>query len=168
MKLACTLAEALHWFNPAVHMAASRCISSMEIACDEAVILEVLDIERELYGESLVEIVRRCGNVRVSGMTTGMNDRRGSLKERIMNILDMSEKKRGAAIVALALCLCIIAGGVVGCSVDAGEDEGGSGKVNVNTESTDTDAEVTDTVESTDTVETTDDAAASSDGTTCT
>lgn len=165
VKLACTLAEALHWFNPAVHMAASRCISSMEIACDEAVILEVLDIERELYGESLVEIVRRCGNVRVSGMTTGMNDRRGSLKERIMNILDMSEKKRGAAIVALALCLCIIAGGVVGCSVDAGEDEGGSGKVNVNTESTDTDAEVTDTVESTDTVETTEDAAASSDGT---
>lgn len=117
VKLLCTAAIAVHWFNPAAHVAASRCVSAMELACDEAVVRTMNESSRARYGETLLEIVRRCADVRTSSMTTGMNSRRSNVKERIMNILDTNKKKRGITIVAAVLCICMIAGGVVGCAV---------------------------------------------------
>jgi len=117
VKLLCTAAIAVHWFNPAAYVAASRCVSAMELACDEAVVRTMNDSSRARYGETLLEIVRRCADIRTSSMTTGMNSRRSNVKERIMNILDTNKKKRGITIVAAVLCICMIAGGVVGCAV---------------------------------------------------
>ena len=117
VKLLCTAAIAVHWFNPAAYVATARCVSAMELACDEAVVRTMNESSRARYGETLLEIVRRCADVRTSSMTTGMNSRRSNVKERIMNILDTNKKKRGITIVAAVLCICMIAGGVVGCAV---------------------------------------------------
>jgi len=117
VKLACTVAQSIHWFNPAVYAAASRCDASMELACDAAVLRELGDASRSAYGTTLLDIVRRCEGVKDSPMTTGMNATAGAVKERIMNILDTGKKKRGITLIALTLVFCMIAGTVVGCAV---------------------------------------------------
>ena len=140
-KLLCTAAEALHWFNPAVHKAASRFNSAMELACDEIVIRKLGNAERAVYGDALLDIVRRCEGVKESPMTTALSGNAGAVKERIMNILDTGKKRRGISIIAVTLVICMIAGAVVGCAVkDSGnatetpvtenENENGNGNEN--------------------------------------
>ena len=142
-KLLCTAAEALHWFNPAVHKAASRFNSAMELACDEIVIRKLGNAERAVYGDALLDIVRRCEGVKESPMTTALSGNAGAVKERIMNILDTGKKRRGISIIAVTLVICMIAGAVVGCAVkDSGnatetpvtENENGNGNENKNAE----------------------------------
>ena len=123
VKLACMAAQAVHWFNPMSHIAASKCVSEMELSCDEAVLYGMSESDRLTYGNALLAIVRRSGGVRPSGLTTGMNPRRSAVKERLMNILDMTKKRRGVAVIAAVVALCIAAGAVVGCSFGIAEPD---------------------------------------------
>ncbi len=116
IKLACTLAEALYWFNPLVHLAAARCNAEMELSCDEAVLSGLEENARRSYGGVMLEIVRNCSRRR-SMLTTQFNPHKTAVKERMMNILDMKKKKRGKVILAAALILCIVLGVVVGCDI---------------------------------------------------
>lgn len=118
MKLLCTVAQAVNWFNPFAHAAVSKCVSEMEISCDEAVLRGTSESDRLIYGRALLAIVRRSGAFRMSGLTTGMNPRRSAVKERIMYIVDMRNKRRGIAVIAAVVAMCIVGGAVVGCTFD--------------------------------------------------
>lgn len=123
MKLLCTAALAVNWFNPLAYAAVSRCTSEMELSCDEAVLRGMSESDRIAYGRTLLDIVRRSGSVRPSGLTTGMNPKRSAVKERLMNVLDMTKKRRGVAVIATVVAFCIVAGAVVGCSFGVSEPD---------------------------------------------
>ncbi len=116
IKLLCLVAESLYWFNPLVHLAAARCNAEMELSCDEAVLAGLSEDSRRSYGNVMLEIVKHCSRRR-SGLTTGFNPHKNAVRERLLNILDMSGKKRGRAIIAACLTLCLVAGTVIGCAV---------------------------------------------------
>ncbi len=120
VKLACIFAESLHWFNPLVYIAASRCNAEMELSCDESVLAGMDEDVRRSYGNVMLEIVKHCSRRR-STLTTRFNPHKNAVKERILNILDMTKKKRGRILIAAVLVLCILAGTILGCTI-IGED----------------------------------------------
>lgn len=109
VKLVCVLACSVHWFNPLVHLAASRCNREMELSCDESVLTGLDDAARVSYGKVMLEIIKSCRSTSTS-MTTHFNPRKSAVLERFQGILDSTVKKRGVWIIVLVLALCILAG----------------------------------------------------------
>ncbi len=116
IKLVCLLVESLYWFDPIVHLATARCNAEMELSCDEEVLTGLNEDIRRSYGNVMLDIVEHCNRKR-SLLTTQFNPHKNAVKERIMNILDMKKKKRGRAVITVALVLCIVSGTVIGCTV---------------------------------------------------
>ncbi len=121
IKLICLLAQSLYWFNPFVYIAVKRCNAEMELSCDEEVLSGAEEDVRRAYGNVMLDIVRHCSERRC-GLTTGFNPHKNAVKERLLNILDMTKKKKGRLIIAAVLVVCIIAGTVIGCNLKENSD----------------------------------------------
>ncbi len=123
IKLVCLIAESLYWFHPLVHIAAARCNAEMELSCDEEVLSGMDAAVRRTYGSVMLDIVAHCSR-RSSLLTTQFNPHVNAVRERLLNILDTTKKKRGASFILAALILCLLTGAVIGCTVryeDPGE-----------------------------------------------
>ncbi len=122
VKLLCTVAVSLHWFNPAVWMARYHCARTMELACDEAVLADHGYEVRSAYGNVLFEILRRCSQPanrrKAAPLTTQFQPGKQLMKERFTRIMDESRKNSGAVLLVLVFILCAISGGIVGCVKD--------------------------------------------------
>lgn len=129
IKLVCLLTESMYWFNPLVYLATKRCNAEMELSCDEAVLVGVNEDVRRSYGSVMLDIAEHC-SCKKNQLTTQFNPNKNAVKERIMNILDMTKKKRGRVVIAAALVLCIVACSVIGCTV---KENDGKTKGSVNT-----------------------------------
>jgi len=111
LKLLALLANAVHWWNPAVWLARKCLERDIEWACDEAV-LEGADVsERKAYGAVLLS----AADHRRKPLTTAFAGDARTMKRRLEALL--TEKKRsGAALTLLAaagaLCLLLL----VSCS----------------------------------------------------
>jgi len=116
VKLICLAARSLHWFNPFVHLAARRCTQAMELSCDEAVLSGCDEDIRRSYGNVMLDIVKRCRN-RGEMLTTHFNPKKRAVKERFMNIIDTTAKRKGIAVIAAVLLIC-----AAGCTVNVIEN----------------------------------------------
>ena len=134
IKAVCLLARSMHWFNPLVHLAAFRCEMEMELSCDEAVLSGCSEDTRAVYGEIMLDIIRRCRNNR-GALTTHFNPKKNAVKARLKNILYGSGKRRGTMLIVLCVILCLIAGAVVACRTEEPEDETVSENTEVQDES---------------------------------
>lgn len=119
VKLLCAVAEALHWFNPIIHIITRKCIYEMELSCDETALKGSNEDERVLYGEALINIVKSRKSHYRSLLTTEFSSKKGMLKERIISITDSNKKRKGTAFVALMLMICIFSGALIGCKIEA-------------------------------------------------
>ena len=113
-KFLCLVATSLYWFHPLVHLASKRFHAEMELSCDEKVLDGMSEAARRSYGNVMLDIVNRC-RPNAHSLTTRFDPHTSSVKERFMNILDMTKKRRGIPIVICAIALCLLAGTVIGC-----------------------------------------------------
>ncbi len=110
-KLACVTGCALHWFNPAVHLAAARCQAEMELSCDESVLAGLDEEARRSYGNVMLDLLRFSACSRQTmPLTTQFPPKKRALRERFVNIMDMSKKKRGIAVILAAALLSSLSG----------------------------------------------------------
>ena len=119
VKLLCAVAESLHWFNPIIHAVADKCISEMELSCDETALKGLDEGRRVSYCEALMSIARIQKSRDL--LTTGFGSKEGALKERIISITDSGKKRKGTAFAALILVLCITSGAFVGYKSEAAD-----------------------------------------------
>lgn len=100
----------LHWFNPLVWWMSRVAGQNLELCCDEDVAGKGDAAFRHRYGRLLLESA-------AEGMGPVLSSRFGSgkaeLKARLQNLF--VEKKRGRALVCLALVCTMLAGGLVAC-----------------------------------------------------
>ncbi len=122
IKAICLLARSFHWFNPLSHLAAFRCEMEMELSCDESVLAGCDENTRAAYGEVMLDIIRRCRRNR-GALTTHFNPKKNAVKAGFTNILYGSGKKRGLWLIGVCLVLCLIAGAIVACRVEAEPEE---------------------------------------------
>ncbi len=131
VKLACVFGCALHWFNPAVHLAATRCCAEMELSCDEAVLAGMDEDARRSYGKVMLDLLRHSGG-RPIILTTQFHPKKREVRERFLNIMDISKKKRGIAVILTAAILCSFAGMVFAYEAEPPADGENYIKINDN------------------------------------
>ncbi len=116
LKLLSLFALSVHWFNPVVYLAARRFHEETELSCDEAVLNGMDEDARRGYGYVLLSILRRGGR-RADGLTTQFKPDKHAVRARFEGILDLSQKKRGRAWIALTLAVCLLMGTLAACRV---------------------------------------------------
>ena len=107
-KMLAWLVVVLHWFNPVLWLSFVLLTRDMEMSCDERVLEEAGEGQKENYGEFLLSLAAPSGFPAGSPLAFGES----SVKARIRNILRY--KKRGkaaviaaAVLVALGIWLCL-------------------------------------------------------------
>ena len=122
MKLAGALCLSLNFMNPAAYIAVRRMEAEMEFSCDERVLAGKSETERAAYGSALLDAVKADVKSRAP-MTTRFDLGGKELKRRFALIMEQSGKRRGVALVALALALVLIAPAVISCTTSTASDE---------------------------------------------
>ena len=100
----------LHWFNPLVWWMSRVAGRNLELCCDEAVAGKENSAFRHRYGRLLLECATEgAGPV----LSSRFGSSKEELKARLTNLF--VSKKRGLALVCLALACAVLAGGLVAC-----------------------------------------------------
>lgn len=120
-KLVLLLANAIHWFNPAVWLMVYAADRDLELSCDEAVVAGRDEAYREEYGRCLLAVVR-AGMSRRTLFTTNFYSGKKTLKNRLATIFDTTKKHRGTLALAALLLAAAVAGSLVACTPDGGKN----------------------------------------------
>lgn len=112
IKALALLANAIHWFNPAVYGLRKDLDRYMEISCDERVVGGMPESERRFYGETILNVLERAANQR-AGIFTGFSDNAAWMKSRLIHILKATRKNRRSAVLSAILAVTVMVSGVV-------------------------------------------------------
>ncbi|MCM3702428.1 M56 family metallopeptidase [Paenibacillus macerans] len=112
IKALALLANAIHWFNPAVYVLRKDLDRYMEISCDERVVGGMPESEKRFYGETILNVLERAANQR-AGIFTGFSDNAAWMKSRLIHILKATQKNRRSAVLAAVSAVTVMVSGVV-------------------------------------------------------
>lgn len=98
-----TIAQALHWFNPLVHLAAARLAEERELACDALALEHLRSDERSAYGGTVLEVLDRLRQPSAVPGLVGMTTTHQQLKRRIKMIAGFRPQSRHSLLFAAVL-----------------------------------------------------------------
>ena len=134
LKLLFVTANALHWFNPLIYIMQKEAVVDMELSCDEEVIRQTAYADRKAYTETLLSTFNKQ-HKKGTFLTTQFYGGKIIMKKRFKNILTRSPKKNGVLLCIGAVCIVLISGMLIGCSVinnDSPEESGQTDLDNTN------------------------------------
>ncbi len=106
IKLLQLAARCLHWYNPLIYAMNREINYACEASCDEQV-MRGADLDtRQYYSETIIAVIRRQGCPRTALSTTFYGGKKG-MKNRILSIMDMKARRRGALILCPVLVLAL-------------------------------------------------------------
>jgi len=101
------LAQALHWFNPAVWLAAQQARIDMELSCDELT-LSHLDVqEHREYGRTIIKLLDTSVQTRRLAMLAAIGEDATQVKRRIQMIANFQQSHRGSPALAVGILLAL-------------------------------------------------------------
>lgn len=107
------IARAIHWFNPAIHFAATRMRLEFELAADAAVLRNCTSDERAEYGETILKVLA-SSMAPPTLLALGMAEETRNLKERLSA---MAQPRRpGSYALAIVLLSGLIISGLSSAS----------------------------------------------------
>ena len=104
----------LHWFNPLMIFLRREISRACELSCDEAVIRDMTDDEKQSYGDTLLAL-STSRRPPVGILATTLCEKKSELKERLISIMKYKKKTIWAVILSVILALAL-----TGCSVALG------------------------------------------------
>ena len=115
------LANALHWFNPLVWLMSRQAGRDVELVCDSEAVRGLDREGRGLYGSVILEMVRK--GERAPAFSTYFSGGVRSMKERLRNLFDQKNKRKGALALGMLVLLAGAAGLFAACSTPKAEEE---------------------------------------------
>ncbi len=115
-KLVMNLAVLVHWYNPLVWLARRLAAQDIELACDETVLAGKNAVYRAAYADSVFKTAASTAlhkNGRAPLLSTGFANDKDSLKQRFSAICSRVAKRPGRAVLVAAVCIVLLAGGLV-------------------------------------------------------
>lgn len=97
-----TIARALHWFNPLVHLAAARLGEERELACDALALAQLRGAERSAYGGTVLQLLDQLRAP--APVLVGMTTTKRQVKRRILMIARFQQRRSSSILFALFLC----------------------------------------------------------------
>jgi len=136
VKLVMLIANAVHWFNPAVYVLNRHLNTACELSCDEKLVSEMDTQNRIFYGETILQVLQYSttrrnltGNI---AFATNLCNSKKNFKRRLASMMNTKRMKKSIAALALATGLLIVGGGFAlsnmlnaAMPVYAGESAGG-------------------------------------------
>ena len=111
-KLVLICANAVHWFNPLVYLMTAMSNKDIEMACDSEVIRGSDTAFRKQYSETILSTIQK-GNQRRLAFSTNFYGGKKTMKERFINIFDMSKKRKGIAALCAISVIVVISGAAI-------------------------------------------------------
>jgi len=115
VKLLMLVANAIHWFNPAVYALNMQLNAICELSCDEKVVLEMNAQNRKLYGETILQVLmystaqkNLVGNV---AFATNLCNSKKNFKRRLISMMNTRKMRKPIVALALATGLLVVGGG---------------------------------------------------------
>jgi bla regulator protein BlaR1 len=119
-----SILQALHWFNPIVHLVFARLRSDRELAADELVLSLTGDEQRGDYGDTLVKLLQTLSRRPALSGTVGILERVHPMRRRITMIAQF-HRNAPRWTLAAAACLLILAALGLTDRVRGGDDAPG-------------------------------------------
>lgn len=117
------IATAAHWFNPLMYFIRKEINTACELACDEAVIKNLNNAEKQAYGDTLISIVAEHKYPKAVLKAT-MYEEKKTLKERLLAIMNHSKKSKPIILLSIFLITAVIIGALgLGASVQTKNDK---------------------------------------------
>ncbi len=111
IKWVIMIAKSTHWFNPMVHFIGKEINHICELSCDEAVIKNLSNKEKQEYGDTLISIVSEIQSS--SGrLQATMSEDKNMLKDRLIAIMNYNKKSKMVIFISGILLLAVILGGL--------------------------------------------------------
>lgn len=120
-KWATVIVTSLHWFNPFAYLIRREINRACELSCDEAVIRNMTETERNGYGNMLISLASQK-TVRAVSVTTTLCEGKKQLKGRLMGIKNYKKKNPVAVILMIAISLLLAGCGIVIPDFNASSD----------------------------------------------
>jgi len=101
------IAASIHWFNPLMYLIKKEINHACELACDEAVIKDFNSAEKQAYGDTLISVAAEH-KYPLGVLQATMCEEKGSLRERLIAIMNHHKKSRFVIIFSVVLLGAII------------------------------------------------------------
>lgn len=118
IKWLMVIATSIHWFNPLMYFIRKEINRACELSCDEGVIKNLSDEEKQGYGDTLISMVAEH-KYSIGILSTTMCEEKKTLKERLLSIMKHSKKSRlitiaSAILIIMVVCISLVLGAGVG------------------------------------------------------
>ena len=114
-KMLSLIANAIHWYNPAMYIFNRQLSIFCELSCDEKVVSEMDTSNRKFYGETILQVLHH-NTVQPSNvlLATNLCNSQKNIKRRLKSMMNSSKKMRKSiAALALAVAMLVVGGGFV-------------------------------------------------------
>jgi beta-lactamase regulating signal transducer with metallopeptidase domain len=123
VKWLAVLASSVHWFNPFLIWMRKEINHACELACDEAVVQNFSNQEKQDYGETLISIVS-AGRYPLGILQATMYEDKKTLKDRLTAIMKHGKKSKLIPVLSGILLLTIVLGAMaLGAGIGIGADK---------------------------------------------
>lgn len=103
---------AIHYFNPMMLLIKKEINKACELACDEYVIRNLCDTEKQSYGETLISVVSEV-RYPSSIISANMCEEKETLKERLISIMKYSKRTKLITLLSILFIVFIVLGAVL-------------------------------------------------------
>jgi len=112
----------IHWFNPIMHFIKKEINHACELTCDEIVIKNLSQTEKQAYGDTLISVVAEQ-KYPVGILQATMCEEKNSLKERLIAIMNYNKKSKFIMLLSVMLLGLIVFGALyLGAVVEIEKD----------------------------------------------
>lgn len=108
IKWLAMFAVSIHWFNPVVYFIRKEVNHACELACDERVIKNLSDEEKQDYGNTLISVVA-YRKYPMGVLQATMCEEKQSLKERLTAIMKHNKKSKWVILLSAVLIFAVAA-----------------------------------------------------------
>ncbi len=113
IKILSITAQSIHWFNPFIYLMDKVMQSDCEAYCDESILVNADSGTRQLYGESIIGVIRKQNRYKTAFSTAffgGVKD----IKRRLNSVMNKNKKWNSlAAFIAFFSVVCILSSGLL-------------------------------------------------------
>ncbi len=111
VKLLMLIANAVHWFNPAIYSLNKQINTLCELSCDEKVVQD-MDLEnRRFYGETLLSVLEYGVRQRNVVFTSQLCNSKKEMKRRLLNVMNVRKTKKSIIMLSLVATITLVGSG---------------------------------------------------------
>ena len=111
VKLFMLIANAVHWFNPAVYALNKQLNAACELSCDEIVVQSMNTQNRRYYGETILHVLKHStaqkslvGNI---AFATDLCNSKKNFKRRLISMMSTKKMRKSVAVLSLAIGMLV-------------------------------------------------------------